>query len=102
MAAKAGIPPVLFALITDFAQGLQVADVVAAALGKGDDVINLKLHLGGRFATTAAAEAIPLEDILPHRWWDRDPLARFFSLSSTTHLYCENYLVRSLEMGYRE
>jgi hypothetical protein len=19
-----------------------------------------------------------LEDILPHRWWDRDPLARFF------------------------
>jgi hypothetical protein len=78
MAAKAGIPPVLFALITDFAQGLQVADVVAAALGKGDDVINLKLHLGGRFATTAAAEAIPLEDILPHRWWDRDPLARFF------------------------
>ncbi len=78
MAAKAGIPPVLFALITEFAQRLQVADVVAAALGKGNDVIDLKLHLWRRLGATATAEAIPLEDILPHRWWDRDPLARFF------------------------
>jgi hypothetical protein len=36
MAAKVGIPPVLFALITEFTQRLQVADVVAAALGKGE------------------------------------------------------------------
>jgi len=70
MAAKAGIPPVLFALITDFAQGLQVADVVAAALGKGDDVINLKLHLWGRLSATATTEAVSLENILPHGCWN--------------------------------
>jgi hypothetical protein len=77
MAAKAGIPPVLFALITEFTQRLQVADVVAAALGKGNDVINLELHLWRRLAATATAEAIPLEDVLPHSWRDEDALVPF-------------------------
>jgi len=74
--AKAGIPSILFASVTGFAQRLQIADVVAAPLGNGDDVIDLKLNLWRRFSATAAAKAISLEDILPHRCWDEDALTR--------------------------
>jgi hypothetical protein len=40
-------------------------------------VIDLKLHLWRRFAATATAEAIPLEDVLPHSWRDEDALVPF-------------------------
>jgi hypothetical protein len=70
VAAKAGIPSILFASVTGFAQRLQIADVVAAPLGNRDDVIDLKLNLWGRLSATATTEAVSLENILPHGCWN--------------------------------
>lgn len=56
-----------FGLVAGATEDLQVAEVVGAALGDGDDVVDLEGDGGAVFAAVAAAVAIALQHGSAHR-----------------------------------
>ena len=59
----------LFAAVAGAAEDLKVAEVVGAAFGNGDDVVDFE---GGGFATVAALMAIALENGVSYRGGEFD------------------------------
>lgn len=72
VATEPGIVVVFFALVAGEAKGLEVAEVVGAAEGEGDDVINAEGYFWGGFAAGLALVAIALINILSDGFGDGD------------------------------
>jgi hypothetical protein len=64
----------LFPTVATATEGLQVAEVVAAAAGEGDDVID-RQHRSPAAASTLML--IPLKNVLPDFFRKADPLGLF-------------------------
>lgn len=69
-----GVKVVFFLAVAGNTEGLEVAEVVAAAAGEGNDVIDRQL-LG--LSTALALVVIALKNILPHFFGETDPLGFF-------------------------
>ena len=84
MTLEPGVDVVFFLLVTAAAEGLQVADVVAAPTGEGDYAIYRQFCLSMGFATALALVRVPRECIFPHLWGDLDPgiFLDFFHVNS--------------------
>jgi hypothetical protein len=59
-------------LVAGAAEGLQVADVVAAAAGEGDDMIDRQLGFLFGLAATLALVFIAIEYVFSDFWWNGD------------------------------
>ena len=68
MTPEPGIEVVFFLLVVGVAEGLQIANVILIATGKGDDLVNGKVIFQVSFAATFAVIAIALKNISPHLW----------------------------------
>ena len=81
---KPGVSVVFFLLVTAAAEGLQVADVIAAATGEGDNVIYSQFCFLMGFATALALVRVPREYIFPHFWGNMYPgsFLYFFHVTS--------------------
>jgi len=79
-----GVEVVFFLLVTATAQGLQVADVVGAPTGQGDNAIYSQFCFLMGFATALALVRVPREYIFPHLWGNLDPesFPDFFHVNS--------------------
>lgn len=83
MALEPGVDVVFFLLVTAAAQGLQVADVVSAPTGQGDNVIYSQFCFLMGFATALALVRVPREYIFPHLWgnWNPGSFLYFFHIN---------------------
>ncbi len=69
VSARSQVEAVFLFGVAGAAKGLQVAEVVGAALGEGDDVIDFEVGLGTAVATLVV---VAIEDVLSNRGGDGD------------------------------
>ncbi|WP_431628767.1 hypothetical protein [Alkalinema pantanalense] len=69
---EAGVEAIAFLGVAGTAEGLEVAEVVAATVGEGDDVIDFEFGVWASFATAFALVVVAIEDVLAHRFRNRD------------------------------
>ena len=69
---EAGVEAIAFLGVAGTAEGLEVAEVVAAAAGEGDDVVDFQFGLLAGFTAALALLVVAIEDVLAHRFRNRD------------------------------